>query len=72
MLHCVRVDGKIKPIAGSEFALDADLVLLAMGFVHPVHEGMIQSLGLALDPRVNVKADTASSRPLTINSGRTR
>jgi glutamate synthase (NADPH/NADH) small chain len=59
-LHCARVDGKIKPIAGSEFALDADLVLLAMGFVHPVHEGMIQSLGLALDSRGNVKADTVS------------
>ena len=28
-----------------------------MGFVHPVHEGMIKSLGLALDPRGNVKAD---------------
>src|SRR5262249_40326892 len=34
-LHCVRVDAKIKPIAGTEFELDADLVLLAMGFVHP-------------------------------------
>jgi glutamate synthase (NADPH/NADH) small chain len=31
-----------------------------MGFVHPVHEGMIRSLGLALDPRGNVKADTVS------------
>jgi glutamate synthase (NADPH/NADH) small chain len=33
-------------------------VLLAMGFVHPVHEGMINSLGLTLDTRGNVKADT--------------
>ena len=33
-------------------------MLLAMGFVHPVHEGMIKSLGLELDPRGNVKADT--------------
>jgi glutamate synthase (NADPH) small chain len=57
-LHCVHVDEKFKPIAGSEFALDADLVLLAMGFVHPVQEGMIQSLGLALDQRGNVRADT--------------
>jgi glutamate synthase (NADPH/NADH) small chain len=57
-LHCVRVDEKIKPIPGSDFELAADLVLLAMGFVHPVHEGMIKSLGLALDPRGNVKADT--------------
>ena len=61
-LHCVQVDDKIKPIAGTEFELDADLVLLAMGFVHPVHEGMVQSLGLALDPRGNVKADTNDYR----------
>jgi glutamate synthase (NADPH/NADH) small chain len=59
-LHCVRVDDKIRPIPGSEFELDADLVLLALGFVHPVHEGMITSLGLELDPRGNVKADTVS------------
>ena len=38
-LHCVRVDDKFKPIAGSEFELDADLVLLAMGFVHPGARG---------------------------------
>jgi glutamate synthase (NADPH/NADH) small chain len=56
-LHCVHVDGKIQPIAGTEFELDADLVLLAMGFVHPVHDGMIKTLGLALDQRGNVKAD---------------
>ena len=57
-LHCVQVDAKFKPVPGSEFELDADLVLLAMGFVHPVHDGMIKSLGLALDARGNVKADT--------------
>ncbi len=61
-LHCVRVDSKIKPIPGTEFELDADLVLLAMGFVHPVHEGMIKSLGLELDQRGNVKADTLAYR----------
>ena len=43
-LHCVHVDDKMKPIPGSEFEIDAELVLLAMGFVHPVHEGMIKSL----------------------------
>jgi glutamate synthase (NADPH/NADH) small chain len=59
-LHCVRVDGKMKPVAGSEFEVPADLVLLAMGFVHPVHDGMIEELSLALDPRGNVKADTLS------------
>ena len=41
-LHCVRVDDKMQPIAGSEFAIKADLVLLAMGFVHPVHEGLLE------------------------------
>jgi glutamate synthase (NADPH/NADH) small chain len=71
-LHCVRVDAAIKPIAGTEFELDADLVLLAMGFVHPVHEGMIASLGLALDQRGNVKADTVayqSSNPKVFAAG---
>jgi glutamate synthase (NADPH/NADH) small chain len=59
-LHCVKVDDKFKPVAGTEFELDAELVLLAMGFVHPVHDGMIKSLGLELDPRGNVKADTSA------------
>ena len=71
-LHCVRVDGKIKPIPGTEFELDADLVLLAMGFVHPVHEGMIKSLGLELDQRGNVKADVLayqSSNPKVFAAG---
>jgi glutamate synthase (NADPH/NADH) small chain len=57
-LHCVQVDDKFKPVPGTEFELDADLVLLAMGFVSPVQEGMIKSLGLTLDPRGNVKAAT--------------
>jgi glutamate synthase (NADPH/NADH) small chain len=59
-LHCMRLDNKLKPIPGSEFELKAELVLLAMGFVHPVHEGMVKALGLVLDPRGNVKADTKS------------
>ena len=59
-IECVRVDEKMQPIAGSEFELKADLVLLAMGFVHPVHEGMLQELGVQLDPRGNVAADTAT------------
>ena len=41
-------------VPDSTFELQADLVLLAMGFVHPVHEGMLQELGVALDPRGNV------------------
>ncbi|HEU5016914.1 MAG TPA: FAD-dependent oxidoreductase, partial [Pseudolabrys sp.] len=59
-LHCTEVDAKFEPVSGSAFEIDADLVLLAMGFVHPVHEGMLQSLGVALDRRGNVSADTDS------------
>jgi glutamate synthase (NADPH/NADH) small chain len=71
-LCCVRCDAKFKPISGTEFELPADLVLLAMGFVHPTHEGMIMELGLALDPRGNVKADTdhyVSSEPKIFAAG---
>jgi glutamate synthase (NADPH/NADH) small chain len=71
-LHCVRVDDKIKPIPGTEFEVDADLVLLAMGFVHPVHKGMIEELALELDSRGNVRADTVayqSSNPKIFAAG---
>ena len=44
-------------VPGSEFELDVDLVLLAMGFVHPIHDGMVQELGLDLDGRGNVSCD---------------
>jgi glutamate synthase (NADPH/NADH) small chain len=57
-LHCVRADEKFKPVPGSEFEINADLVLLAMGFVSPVHEGMIKKLDVKLDQRGNVEADT--------------
>ena len=57
-LHCTHVDAKFKPVPGSEFEIEADLVLLAMGFVHPVHEGLLKSLDVALDNRGNVSADT--------------
>jgi glutamate synthase (NADPH/NADH) small chain len=55
----VKVDEQLQPIEGTDFEIKADLVLLAMGFVHPVHEGMIAELGdaLELDERGNVKAD---------------
>ena len=49
---------KMQEIPGSEFELKADLVLLAMGYLHPVHAGMLAQLGVALDTRGNVKADT--------------
>jgi glutamate synthase (NADPH/NADH) small chain len=57
-LRCARCDAQFKPIPGSEFEVQADLVLLAMGFVHPVRDGMLSDLGVDLDPRGNVKADT--------------
>ena len=45
-------------LPGTEIDLDAELVLLAMGFVHPLHDGLLKSLGVELDQRGNVKADT--------------
>src|SRR6516164_1364560 len=62
LLHCIRVDDKMKPVAGSEFTLKAELVLLAMGFLGPVQDGMLKSLGVALDKRGNVLADTVKYR----------
>ena len=56
-LHCVRVDGKMQPVEGTEFELKADLVLLAMGFLGPVQDGMLASLGVKLDGRSNVEAN---------------
>jgi glutamate synthase (NADPH/NADH) small chain len=58
-LHAVRVGPppSFTQIAGSEFTLEADLVLLALGFLGPVRSGMIEQLGLKLDQRGNVAAD---------------
>lgn len=59
-IKCTKVDENMAPIAGSEFELKADLVLLAMGFVHPVHDGLVEELALKKDGRGNVAADTAT------------
>jgi glutamate synthase (NADPH/NADH) small chain len=58
-LHGVRVGPppKFEAVPGSEFTMDADLVLLAMGFLGPVKNGMIEQLGVALDARGNVATD---------------
>ena len=58
-LHAVRVGPppSFTPIAGSEFTLEVDLVLLALGFLGPVRSGMIEQLGLRLDQRGNVATD---------------
>ncbi|HJW39815.1 MAG TPA: glutamate synthase subunit beta [Rhizomicrobium sp.] len=65
-LECVRVewvkaaDGRVtmREIEGGTFSLAADLVLLAMGFVSPRHNGLVEQSGVALDARKNVKAGT--------------
>ena len=57
-INCVKVDEKMKPIPKTEFSLKADLILLAMGFVHPIHEGLIEYSKTELDERGNVKANT--------------
>jgi glutamate synthase (NADPH/NADH) small chain len=64
-INCARVEWKneggrwvMNDVPGSEFTLQADLVLLAMGFVHPVQEGMLQDLSVAFDERGNIKANT--------------
>ncbi len=49
---------KMTEVEGSEFELKAELATLAMGFLHPVHEGMLQQLGVSLDGRGNVKGAT--------------
>ena len=62
-LHCVRVGAppKFEAIAGTDFTLDADLVLLAMGFLGPVRKGMIEQLGVDLDARGNVATNNYMS-----------
>ena len=57
-------DGQTKmvEVAGSEFALEADLVLLAMGFVGPAPGGLLEQFGVERDPRSNVKANTDDYR----------
>ena len=64
-VDCVRVDAKMQPIPGTEFQLRADLVLLAMGFLSPVHDGMLTELGVALDARGNVAADQTAYKAST-------
>ena len=64
-LNCVKVEWskddngrmKMSEVTGTEFSFEADLVLLAMGFVHPIHEGLINSLGVNLTPAGNLDAN---------------
>jgi glutamate synthase (NADPH/NADH) small chain len=64
-LECVRiewVDGRMQEVAGSEFVLKADLVLLAMGFLGPIKQGLLDQAGVALDGRGNVAANVIDYR----------
>ena len=72
-LHGIKVGPppKFEPIPGSEFVMDCDLALLAMGFTGPVRNGMIEKLGVQLDPRGNVATgdDYMSSVPGVFAAG---
>lgn len=61
-VKCSRVDESRKPVEDGEFILRADLVLMAIGFAHPIQEGLLAELGADLDPRKNLFADTLSYR----------
>ena len=79
-LECVRLewtpgpDGRMRmtEIPGSDFVLKADLVLLAMGFLGPHHDGLLEQAGVAIDSRGNVAAsvtDYATSVPAVFSCG---
>jgi glutamate synthase (NADPH/NADH) small chain len=64
-LECVRVEwagGQMQEVAGSSFVIPADLILLAMGFVGPRKQGLLEQAGVELDPRGNVKGNTTDYR----------
>ncbi len=71
----ISVNGRMepKPVAGTRKMIETDLVLLALGFVHPVLDGLISELGLELDNRKNVKAgnDNSTSVPKVFAAGDT-
>jgi len=77
-LHAIQVGGietDFETIPGTEFTLDADLVLLAMGFTGPIKEGLLASFGVELDRRGNVKAsmdDFRTSDPRIFAAGDAR
>jgi glutamate synthase (NADPH/NADH) small chain len=59
-LHAVRVGPppRFEPLPGTEFTVDAELVLLALGFLGPVKKGMVEQLGVTLDARSNIATDS--------------
>lgn len=78
-LHCCRVKWErkgqrweMREVENSEFDVKADLVLLAMGFVHVVHEGLVEALQLKLDQRGNIEIKNyQTSRPWVFAAGDT-
>ncbi len=67
-LKCARVEFKhnvgggrpvMYEIPGSEFEIEADLAILAVGFVHPEHKGLVEKIGVDLDNRGNIKTDSS-------------
>jgi glutamate synthase (NADPH/NADH) small chain len=74
-LECVRVewrDRQMVEVPGSEFTLQADLILLAMGFLGPRQQGLLEQAGVELDPRSNVAAsvrDYATNKPRVFACG---
>jgi glutamate synthase (NADPH) small chain len=62
-LECVRVEwlhGRMQEVAGSEFVIKGELILLAMGFTGPIKAGLLDQARVEFDPRGNVAADTNS------------
>ena len=76
-MHCCEVEWikksdawKIKEVPNTDFAIEADLVILAMGFVHVVHEGLIKNIGLKLDEKGNIVVyDCQTSEPWVFAAG---
>jgi glutamate synthase (NADPH/NADH) small chain len=64
-----RLDGewKMEEMPDSEFELKAELVTLAMGFVHPVYQGMLHDFDISLDPRGNVDTETEGDKAYHTN-----
>ena len=78
-LECCRVEWinqssrwKTKELAGTDFVLVADLVILALGFEHVVYDGLIKQLGLQLDEQGNVAVNNyQTSEPWVFAAGDT-
>jgi NAD(P)H-dependent glutamate synthase small subunit len=76
-IHCCEVEWikksgawKIKEVPNTDFAIEADLVILAMGFVHVVHEGLVKNIGLKLDEKGNIVVrDCQTSEPWVFAAG---